>query len=223
MNNTMHLKKMCVKSAICAGILLYGSVASAGPIYVEYGNSNTLVDNVIENGCDPHIEGPANLIQGCLNTNSAFFINFTSNEFIQYDGGGQAQIVATDGSFTFLDISLAAVDWTFAKLVLNIDAEDNGFVNFTGVPGGTSGTFNLDKNGQNYFTITGADFSSVSFTTNVGVTNVGVSDVKQVRIGGIVDQTPPITSDVPTPGTLGLLGVGLLTSGALRNKRRSRT
>lgn len=218
---------MCAKSAIYAVMLLNGAVASAG-IIITPGVDNSGTDNVVSNPCDSHITGPALMVQGCLNSNHSFFINFTGDELMQINGG-QSSIEAVDGAFSYLNIALADPGWTYSKLLINIDATNtaNGFVTFTGLPGGSSSPWALDPNGQNKFIITGEDFSSVSFITNVGVTAVDlVADVKQVRIGGIEQppETPP-DNPAPAPGTPGFLGLGLGLLGlrAMNNKRRSRT
>src|SRR5262245_56687638 len=123
-------------AAAFAAMLLGSPLASAG-IIVTPGNIAGYTDNVLENACGPHITGPALTIQGCLNTSHTTLVNFTSDENITYPGGGQAEIVAVDGAFSFLKIAFDDPDFTFAKLILNIDTvadPTGGFVTFTGSP-----------------------------------------------------------------------------------------
>jgi hypothetical protein len=222
----MKLRNGVAAAAMFAGTLLVGPLASAG-IMVTTGVSNTGTDNVLSNACGAHITGPAFMVQGCLNTSHSTLVDFTSNENITYTGG-QAKIVAVDGDLNFLKIALDDTDFTFNKLLLNIEAvasPTGGFVTFTGNPGGTSSSFKLDPNGQNKFVITGADFKDVSFTTTIGVASVDlVTDVKQVRIGGIESTNPdnpppPPPPDIPEPGMLSLLGLALVSLGSMRRRR----
>lgn len=198
-----------VKSLVCAGMLLAGSMASAALIVTE-GVSNPGTDNVLSETCSGNIQGPALLVQGCLNSGSDFFVNFTTTtpgELLTYTGG-QAVLVAVDGGFNNLTISLDQAGWTFSKIVLNINAITDGFVTFNGTPGGASSQFALGANGENFFTITGEAFSSLSFTTTVAVS---LSDVRQVRLGGVEVGTP--VTPVPEPGILMLMGLGLFGLG----------
>ena len=198
-----------VKSLVCAGMLLAGSMASAALI-ITTSPSNTGTDNVLSNTCTGNVIGPALTVQGCLNTNSNLFVNFTGTENLTYTGG-QAVLTADANGFNSLIISLSKVGATFKKIVLNIDALADGFVTFTGQPSGaSSSSFALGANGSNFFTITSdnaSDFTSLAFTTSVAI-----SDVSQIRLGGVVDEVGnPVA--VPEPGVLMLMGIGLVGLG----------
>ena len=144
-------------------------------------------------------------------------MNFTSNETLVFGAGGQARIEAQVGTFDDLTISLASGS-TFRSLILNIDATTAGTVTFTGIPGGSSGPFTLTAGGQNFFTITGENFASVSFTTNAGVAGIElVSDVQQVRLG------PSGTTNVSEPASMALFGTGLLGLGLIGQRWRRRS
>src|SRR5215210_5461339 len=144
------------------GLMMAGTAQAE--ITITEGNDAGGTDNVLFNAClneNPGLNiGPGTNIQGCLNQNHTQLVNISSTDEITGagQGGGQANLSATDGSFTDLTISMDDGS-TFTKAIFNIDvvdSEGDGTVDFTVlVPGEAdfTQTFNVDANGQNFFTI----------------------------------------------------------------------
>lgn len=201
--------------ATAAGLgAMLGVTSAQAALIVATGNNPQVDDNVISNACGAGaIDGPALTIKGCLNGNHNQLVSFTAEENIAFNAGGQAVIEAQDGNgFQTLKIELDGL--AFNSLILNIDADADGLVQFTDGTE-TSGTFALSSSGSNFFTITGGTFPYIQFTTygaNVSIALDDADQVRQVRIGSN-------SVNVPVPGLLGLLGAGLLGLGIAARRR----
>lgn len=213
---------MNIRSKLTLGAAVLAACAFAGPasasLMVVSGAEGTGV-NAIDAPCTNPTGAPGTTIFGCLNTDHSQQVQYTSTDSIFFAAGGQAKISPSTSTFDNLTISL--VGKTFSDMNINIETGANGSVTFTDNFGDTPVTESLSKNGNNFFTISGADFSWIKFTSTVNAT-----DIKQIRFSGVSTPgggggggggNPP--PPVPEPGTLMLLGAALAGLGGLKLRR----
>jgi len=221
---------MAYKSWLLAGaVALFIAPAQANIMSVTPGPGSNGV-NIISNACADLVAGPASIITGCLNNDhsSAADVNFSSNEMVQFHGGGQARVEAADGAAGTLTID--PVSFFLDELILNIHANANGFVKFCD-SGNCSSVLGISSSGQNFFDILfnpAADYLTMSTFSDAAGQNSAqlIDDTRQWRV--VVSGAPPCSTNcgpppgVPEPGTLWLLATGLLGLGALGKLRRQK-
>ena len=203
-------------ASVAALVLMAGAPANATIISVSP-TGGSVGDNVISANCADGANGPALTITGCLNHDhtSAGDVDFRSNENIQFDAGGQAVVRGTDGDLQTLTID--PVSFTLGELIVNINANADGWVQFCDNNGCWGTTFALSKSGSNFFDINfnpKADFLTIntfsSSTPSLANQAQLISDSKQWRV-----------STLPEPFTLSLFGAGIAGAAALRRRKKA--
>jgi hypothetical protein len=195
--------------SLLLGVAMGAAFTSASALSVVTGNVPQVDSNLVRNPCGLATPDTGLSVQGCLNDNHAVIVDISSDEEIHINGG-QATLEATDGAFSTLTISMAS----FSTLILDIDANADGFVTFTD-GAGTSNPFALDDNGSNFFTITGIVGDFVTFVTTVnGVETDIVDEVKQIRLGQV--------AAIPEPETYALMLAGLAAVGFISRRRKAK-
>jgi hypothetical protein len=149
-------------------------------------------------------------------------VSFTSStDTLVTTANGQANLTAQDGLINQVTITVPGL--TFGDMILN------PFLG-TGNPPDTAATVTVTANdgvftspltltnGNNFLTIVAMDGETI-LSVALGSTG-GFADLRQVRISGIGGTTPP--GAVPEPGTLSLLGVGLIGAAWVTRRRKRR-
>ena len=197
--------------ALLSGIVLAATFTTASALDVQTGNVPQDDSNLVRNPCGLLTPDSGTSVQGCLNDDHSVIVDISSDETISIDGG-QAFILAGDGTISRLTIEMAG----FSTLILDIDAEQDGFVTFTD-GSGTSDPFELDENGSNFFTLTGITGDSVTFVTTLtegGEETDIVDQVRQIRLGQV--------TAIPEPETYALMMAGLAALGFIGRRRKAR-
>jgi hypothetical protein len=220
-----HTRQVSVAAfgAAAAALIAASPAHAAILLCYEGGNDTPQCGSTTSNVLVDKVDG-VNVVGGHLNTDPGQLVTFTSVELLNGDGSGQAVVSASDGSLnTWLEFAL--VDATFNLATFNLnpisgnapgtpDKATSVEVTYFPTFGGAPITYSLNTNGQNFYGIFGSEgeqLQSIRFTFADGA---GISDIRQVRLGGIESAIPE-----PTTWAMMLLGFGFIGA-ALRRRRR---
>ena len=169
------------------------------------------MENVLLRADDfgPIIYGDTNI------TGTEIFFDGNGENLIE-PAGGQARIEAFDGDIDHLTFGASDPTLGMLKVQFNIDAAADANLSVVGTDqfGGTFAyNFLGDASGQNFltaYTINDQWIDTIDiYSNNPGDEIYGISDLQQVRVGPDPFPADPDPVDVSTPGSAGLLAMGL--------------
>jgi len=213
------LKNVMLTLAVVGIVTLVSGTAKAD-IVVVTGVNNQGTDNVLLNPATNVLT-----VTGTVGQNN-LLVNFTSTSgsgLLNANPSGQATVSGGIGNdpLTQLTFGLANNN-TFTRAVFNINAATDGsvliHVEGVNINGGFfEDDFTVDANGQNFFTVTAINGQLITSISLTGINGATFQDVRQVRLGG-----SDITQTIPEPGTMLLLGSGLVGIAASVRRRYSK-
>ena len=188
------------------------------------------------------IDGPALLVTG-ETQDTGLSVFFRSDELIETVASGQARIQAasdgdpqTDEVFQFLELGVQG--GTFHDFIFNLNIFSPGGPPTTGQVTVTVTEANGDVTqflwdvtsaGQNFAAVEAINGQRIQTISLSGDVPISFLDFRQPRISGVFEcprgSTDPLCTgepggQIPEPGSLALLGAGIVAMGFLRRRRR---
>jgi len=205
------MKSLLRMAVLCAAGAFAAQTAYADIIFHIGNNPQQDDENIAFNGSGAIALG--NPVTGHSNQTATEFL-FTSDETLITPTS--SRIESVDSPFNFLMIESVAGAF-FQSAIFNLDAVTTGTVNFSVMDDlGQFATqiFSVAGTGQNFFTLTA---TGSQLMQRITITGADLSQISQVRIGGIAAQ--PVQVSVPEASTGLLLGSGLLFVAAVMRFR----
>jgi hypothetical protein len=216
--------------ALCALLI---SVSAGAQVTITYPGPGGFGQNVLFNQ-GPQPDGFH--VNGVLNANATFNVNFDSVLDVMHANGGQARIDPVDGRMNDVCVSLDP-GFVFTRYIFNAYRDGlKGTVPLTvtafwvgGPVGGFTSVFNING-GSNFVDVqAGAGFllTEVCISTpdlpDTRTTEYGFLDLRQNRILGAQALIPPGGGIVPEGNSLAMFGLGgLPILGIVLRRRRAR-
>lgn len=235
----MGLKSYMKLCAIPVLALASVTAARADVTFTETGGACVIADceNVLAKG-----DAVGSPVYGITNqTQLDVEFTSTSNSLTLADANGQA-VISPVGENDFTQFSFSVPGYYFAEAQLRFELPSGTdkdeaatditvSINWVNLTAGTSGTSTFQSDGDfefpagddRYAARIVPDSGQLIESVSISVLGEGRFDsIKQVRLGGIVDEEGNTPPEVPEPGTYALMGGGLLVLALNRRFRRSR-
>ena len=211
--------RLCLVTAASVLIFAASVTPARADILVNFGVNNQGTDNVL---LDPSTN--VFTVTGTFGMDSRL-VEFTSTSgsgLLSANPSGQATVSGGTGNTALTQITFGVDSDAFTRAVFNLNASTDGdvmmLVQGFNIDGGFfQNSYEVDANGQNFFTVDAILGQSITSIGLTGINGAIFQDLRQVRIGG---EAPDNSTPVPEPASMMLLGTGLAALVAARKRRK---